>query len=298
MNSIRGLDPSRQCSHHNEQGRCASPAMLGETRCPDHSDSAAAAAMRERTVVRGARDELDRALAQGPMYNPPIGSASPPGGGNRSQQARAEGTTRGPGEAKRSAAEDEVHRMLFRGDITTGEGLIRLTERLVREFAAGKLEPRRFEIRMRAVRLMASLRQQFPAPPIDEPAEPQAAPEPDEPLIVEADRRPAVERAQELRQTRQQPRPEPGRQAIRNGTVSAEPEPSMRPTGAAITGDYKAKRRGEASRRCGPVASSREKSRRHGMRPARRLRFPPPHRSGNRDADQAGRIVERPQKPG
>jgi len=282
MNSVEGLDPSRRCSHQNEQGRCASPAMLGDTRCPAHSDSAAAAMMRERMVVRDARAELDRARAQGPTYNPPIGSPSSRASGNWRGQAQAGSESSAAGGSQRSAAQDEVHRMLFRGDITTGEGLIRLTERLVREFAAGKLEPRRFEILMRAVRLMAALRDQFPAPPIDEPAE-QSAPSPDEPLVVEADRRPAAERAEELKQER--PRPLSGRYAIRTGTVSGKPEPAIRPPTPQIAGDYKAKSRGEPSRRRGFLASSRRRSRRPRCKSARRLRFAPPHRSGNRDVD-------------
>lgn len=284
MDSMHGLDPNRQCSHHNEQGRCVSRSMLGETRCPAHSDSAAAASMRERMVVREARNELDRAGAQGLTYNPPVGSLSsssrPVGGW--AERARSESASSQASGAKRSGSEDEVHKMLFRGDITTGEGLIRLSERLVREFAAGKLETRRFETLMRAVRLMAALRRQFPAPPIDEPAEQQAAGA-DESLVVEADRRPAAERAEELKQ--EQRRPLPGRSVDRIGSVSAEPERSIRPPELVTAGDYKAKRQGEPSGRRGFSAPSRAKSRQPATPSARRLRFPPPHLSRNRDAD-------------
>jgi hypothetical protein len=282
MDSVQGLDPSRQCTHHNEQGRCVSRSMLGETRCPAHSDSAAAASMRERMVVRDARSELDRAGAQGLTYNPLIGSLSSRAVGSWTERAPSESAPSRASAAKRSRAEDEVHKMLFRGDITTGEGLIRLSERLVREFAAGKLAPRRFEILMRAVRLMAALRRQFPAPPIDEPAEQQAAAV-DEALVVEADRRPAAERAEELKQEHR--RPSPGRSAVRTGSVSAEPEPSIRPPEPVIAGDYKAKRRGEPSRRPELSASRRGESRQSRSESARRLRFAPPHRSRNRDTD-------------
>jgi hypothetical protein len=161
--------------------------------------------------------------------------------------------------------------MLFRGDITTGEGLIRLTERLVREFAAGKLEARRFEILMRAVRLMSLLRRQFPAPPIDEPAGQQAAPEEEgESLVVEADRRPSAERAEELK--REQPRPVVLRSAPRVGIVSAEPEPSQRPVEQAVAGDYKVKRRGEPARRKAFSDSRSAKSRQPVAPSLRRLR--------------------------
>ena len=220
MDSIQGSDPDRRCNHHNEQGRCGSRSIAGETRCPAHSDSALAASMRERMVIRETRREFDRAVAQGLTYDPSARASSPrPVGGGWTGRARSVGAPppRADG-GNRSGAQDEVHKMLFRGDITTGEGLIRLSERLVREFAAGKLEARRFEILMRAVRLMAALRRQFPAPPIDEPAEQQAAVV-DESLVVEADRRPAAERAEELKQEHR--RPSPGRSAVRTGSVSA-----------------------------------------------------------------------------
>jgi len=282
MDSTHGLDPSRQCCHHNEQGRCVSRAMLGETRCLAHSDSAAAASMRERMVVRDARNELDRAGAQGLTYDPAAGRLSPRPIGDWTERARSESAPSRASGAERSRAEDEVHKMLFRGDITTGEGLIRLTERLVREFAAGKLEPRRFEMLMRAVRLMAALRRQFPAPPIDEPAEHQAA-SVEESLVVEADRRPVAERAEELKQEYR--RPLSARSEVRTGTVSAAPEPSTRLSEVVTAGDYKAKRPGEPLRRPKPSASRRAEPRQSRVESARRLRFPPPYRSKNRDAD-------------
>ncbi len=238
--------------------------------------------MRERMVVRDARDELNRAGAQGLTYNPPVGRLSPRPFGGWAERTPSESAPSRASAAKRSCSEDEVHKMLFRGDITTGEGLIRLSERLVREFAAGKLEPRRFEILMRAVRLMAALRRQFPAPPIDEPSEQQAAGV-EESLVVEADRRPVAERAEELKQEHR--RPLPARSEVRTGTVSAAPEPSIRPPELVITGDYKAKRQGERSIRREPPASRRAEPRGSRVGSARRLRFAPPHRSKNRDAD-------------
>ena len=93
-------------------------------------------------------------------------------------------------------AGEDVYKMLFKGDITTGEGMIRLTERLLREFAAGKLPHRRFEAMLRAVRLIATMRRQFPAPPIDGPQE--WAEEPADALVVTADQRGANERSAEL----------------------------------------------------------------------------------------------------
>lgn len=283
MDSVRGLDPGRQCTHHNEQGRCVSRSMAGETLCPAHSDSAAAASLRERMVVREARNELDRAGAQGLTYNPPIGlQSSQTARGWTDRSAPASESSRASAD-KRSAAADEVHKMLFRGDITTGEGMIRLCERLVREFAAGKLEPRRFEILMRAVRLMAALRRQFPAPPIDEPAAQQQAAPDDDTLMVEADRRPSVERAEELKQ--ECARPRASQSAIRNSSVSAEQELSPRPPEAPIAGDYKVKRTGGVSRRHKFSAPHGRESNHPRVESARRLRFSPPHRSKNRDSD-------------
>ena len=282
MDSTYGLDPGRQCTHRNEQGRCGSRSMAGETRCPAHSDSAAAASLRERMVVRETREELNRAgaqSAQGLTYNPPPLRAVE-NWGERGARAGAPSRTT---EGRRSAAADEVHKMLFRGDITTGEGLIRMSERLVREFAAGKLEPRRFEILMRAVRLMAALRRQFPAPPIDEPAEQNEPALADETLVVEADRRPAADRAEALKQDYRRPPSCPS--VVREGTVSAEPEPAMRQSEPVRVGDYKVKRRGEPSRRRGFSASSRGESRDSRYPSARRLRFTLPQRSKNRDVD-------------
>jgi hypothetical protein len=172
--------------------------------------------------------------------------------------------------------------MLFRGDITTGEGLIRLSERLMREFAAGKLEPRRFDILMRAVRLMAALRRQFPAPPIDEPTD--QVPAAEQVTVVEADRRPMAERAEELRHDQREP-PAACRSAIRSGRISVEPEPSRRAGMPLRQGDYKAKRHREKSTRPGVSAANRSESYRPRVHSARRLRFAPPRRSENRDAD-------------
>ncbi len=237
-------------------------------------------------VIREMRGEFDRASAQGLTYDPSARASSPrPTSGGWTGRARSDGAPppRVNG-GNRSGAQDEVHKMLFRGDITTGEGLIRLTERLVREFAAGKLEARRFEILMRAVRLMASLRRQFPAPPIDEPAGQQAPPEEEaESLVVEADRRPSAERAEELK--REQVRPVVVRSAPRVGIVSAEPEPSRRPVEQAAGGDYKVKRRGEPARRKA-FSDSRSAKSRHPVSPSsRRLRLPPPDKAGNHDGD-------------
>jgi len=283
MDSVQGLDPSRRCAHHNEQGRCVSQSMVGENLCPAHSDSAAAASLRERMVVRQTRGEVDRVGAQGQNYGSPRVFPSPESGGGGSEPRIAENQGARRGNGKRSFAADEVHKMLFRGDITTGEGLIRLSERLMREFAAGKLEPRRFEIMMRAVRLMAALRRQFPAPPIDEPTD-QVQESSGQAIVVDADRRPAAERAEELKHDQPEPA-DASRRAIRSGRVSVEPEPSRRAGESVRPGDYKAKRRGEKSKRTGVLAANRGESYRPRVHSARRLRFPPPRRSENRDAD-------------
>ncbi len=284
MNSTAGLDPSDQCVHHNEQGRCPTPAIRGEARCVAHSDSEVATSIRERMVAQGVRAELDRFRETGFTYNPPV-APGVSGSSGRWTNARPESGKYPParGESKREQAEEEVYKMLFRGDITTGEGLIRLTERLIREFAAGKLDPRRFEKLMRGVRLLASLRGQFPAPPIDEPSEQRTAPPSAESLVVEADRRPSTERAEELKASKV--RPSSGREAAREGSVSAEPEPSMRPPEPPPMGDYKEKRSGETSRRCEVSAAGGAKSRRPRIGSPRRLKFPPPHASKKSDLE-------------
>lgn len=284
MNSTAAVDLSDQCIHHNEQGRCTSPAIRGEARCVAHSDSDVATSIRERMVAQGVRAELDRFREGGVTYNPPVAPGLS-GSSGRWTDARSGSGKYAParGESKREQEHEEVYKMLFRGDITTGEGLIRLTERLIREFAAGKLEPRRFEKLMRGVRLIAALRRQFPAPPIDEPAEQRTAPPSAESLVVEADRRPSAERAEELKQSKVRSSASP--QALREGSVSAEPEPSMRPPEAAPVGDYKEKRRGETSRRCEVSAAGGAKFRRSRTASPRRLKFPPPHASKKSDGD-------------
>ena len=284
MNSTAGVDLSDQCVHHNEQGRCTSPAIRGEARCVAHSDSEVATSIRERTVAQGVRAELDRFREGGSVYNPPVAPGFS-GSSGRWTNAHSESGKYTParGESRREQGEEGVYKMLFRGDITTGEGLIRLTERLIREFAAGKLDSRRFEKLMRGVRLLAALRRQFPAPPIDEPAEQRAAPPSAESLVVEADRRPSTERAEELKASKA--RPSSGRQASREGSVSAEPEPSMRPPEAPPVGDYKEKRSAETSRQRRLSASGGAKSRKARTGAPRRLKFPPPHRSKKRDGD-------------
>ncbi len=102
-------------------------------------------------------------------------------------------------------ANEDVYKMLFKGDITTGEGMIRLTERLLREFAAGKLPHRRFEAMLRAVRLIATMRRQFPAPPVDGPQE--SMNDPADALVVKADQRGSIERSEELAAAASEPRP-------------------------------------------------------------------------------------------
>jgi len=286
MNSTAGVDLSDQCIHHNEQGRCTSPAIRGETRCVAHSGSEVATSIRERMVVQGVRAELDRFREGGITYNPPVAPRVFSSGSSARWTDARPGSGKysfARGESKPEQGQEEVYKMLFRGDITTGEGLIRLTERLIREFAAGKLDSRRFEKLMRGVRLLAALRRQFPAPPIDEPAEQRAAPPSAESLVVEADRRPSTERAEELKASKA--RPSSGRQASREGSVSAEPEPSMRPPEAPPVGDYKEKRSAETSRQRRLSASGGAKSRKARTGAPRRLKFPPPHRSKKRDGD-------------
>ncbi len=285
MNSTAGVDLSDQCIHHNEQGRCTSPAIRGEARCVAHSGSEVATSIRERMVAQGVRAELDRFREGGVTYNPPVAPGVSSGSSGRWTDARSRSGKYAPagGESKREQEQEEVYKMLFRGDITTGEGLIRMTERLIREFAAGKLEQRRFEKLMRGVRLIAALRRQFPAPPIDEPAEQRTAPPSAESLVVEADRRPSIERAEELKQSKV--RPLSGPQALREGSVSAEPEPAMRGRQAPSVGDYKEKRRGETSERREVSAAGGAKSYRARNPSPRRLKFPPPNRSKKGDGE-------------
>ncbi len=286
MNSTAGVDLSDQCIHHNEQGRCTSPAIRGETRYVAHSGSDVAASIRERRVVQDVRAELERSREGGIGYNPPVAPgffSSASSGRWRDARSGSGRYASAGGESKREQEREEVYKMLFRGDITTGEGLIRLTERLIREFAAGKLEPRRFEKLMRGVRLIAALRRQFPAPPIDEPAEQRNAPPSAESLMIEADQRPSSERAEELKQSKVRPPSNP--QALREGIVSAEPEPSKRAPQAPSRGDYREKRSGETSSGGEVSAAGGAKSYRAGNRAPRRLKFSPPHRSKKGDGE-------------
>src|SRR2546422_11664694 len=48
-----------------------------------------------------------------------------------------------------------------KGDITTGKGMIMLAQRLLRDFLAGKISERRFEVAMRGIRMLAQLKKQF-----------------------------------------------------------------------------------------------------------------------------------------
>ena len=124
------------------------------------SERGLAAEMRERVAARETRAALSR---PSPTYAPPDGGGASPTFGDLSREAAY---PRGG-----QKASEDVYKMIFKGDITTGEGMIRLTERLMREFAAGKLPHRRFEAMLRAVRLIATMRRKFPAPPVDGPQE-------------------------------------------------------------------------------------------------------------------------------
>ena len=89
---------------------------------------------------------------------------------------------------------DQGAPIFFRGDITTGEGMIRVADRLVRDFAMGRLSQRRFEAMLHGLLQIARLRGRFSAPPIDGPADFASC----ETTIMDADLRPAQERAREL----------------------------------------------------------------------------------------------------
>ena len=97
-------------------------------------------------------------------------------------------------------AEAEKYRIKIKSDLTTGAGLVKLADRLLRDFLAGKMSERRFEVAMRGIKTIAQLKKQFgdeleaggdeevaeelPPPP----APPPFAPDPNDPgveVIVE-----------------------------------------------------------------------------------------------------------------
>jgi hypothetical protein len=163
------------------------------------------------------RREFERSVAPGYEPGAPPRMYEPLGTGGHGRPPHRERSGR------RASDDEQVYKMIFRGDVTTGEGLIRVAERIGREFAAGKLSQRRFEGLMRWVRLLAALRKHYDAPPIDEPR--REAVEPAD-LTLDADNRPSEERAKELKEAAERRKSRHPRPRV---TIAAEKSAAIAP---------------------------------------------------------------------